>query len=181
MWNRIGKSLLPALIIGAMLTSCAPRVPFTQEVREHYKLTNEELKSLQFYASHDIVLERRSKNNKQKSTQEGTLTVKDGKHIEQVVIRAGTPGVVEKVLGDNRVAVSFETGDGKFLVFGDPTERNGVYKLLAGKWVNRRGKITYGGEEFLTSTSSSQVYLEFKMKQLREYRKDQRYAKGRKV
>lgn len=173
----------PVIFFAAMLlmTSCAPKIPFTQKIREQYKLTNEELSSIQFYASADIVLTRADKAPKEKGTEEGTLIVKSGKSVDEVVIRAGTPGVVEKVVDKHKLAISFEIGDNMFLVFGDTKDRKGPYTMLAADWNNKRGKLQYGGKTYYTSTSAANVYLHFKMKRFNQIKRNQRVVGGRKL
>ena len=171
------------LLIGTaiLFTSCAPRIPFTQKIREQYRLTDEEIKSIQFYASHDIVLQRGESSGKSKETTEGTLTVTNSKSVDQVLIKAGTPGIVEQVVDQNKVMVSFEDGGNKTIIFGDPFDNKGSYKLLAANWKNNRGSLTYNGKEYVTSASASNTYITFKMKKLNKFMKDEHVAKGRKL
>ncbi|MGD1843985.1 MAG: hypothetical protein ACFB10_01160 [Salibacteraceae bacterium] len=173
-------SLWPLFALLLLVTSCAPKIPFTQEVRQKYKLSEADLKSIQFYASHDIVLFRGEKTGTKK-TDEGTLKVSSNSSVEKVIIKAGTPGVVEKVVDGSRLAISFETGEGKLLIFGDPTATRGVYKLMAAKWVNGKGQLLYGGQNYYTPLTNQHTYLEFRLK--REFRKQNssRVAKGRKL
>lgn len=164
-----------------MLSSCAPRVPFTQATKEQYRLTESDLKQIQFYASHDIVLQRAETDQSGKETTEGTLILTEGKSVEQVLIRAGTPGIVDKVIDDNRMMVSFEDGADKGLVFGDPFDKKGKYTMLAAEWKNNRGVLDYGGKTWFAAPGASNVYLTFKMKRLRKFRKDSRVVKGRRL
>ncbi|MCB0430524.1 MAG: hypothetical protein H6585_12685 [Flavobacteriales bacterium] len=170
------------ICLGAMmLASCATKVPFTQQTRDEYKLTEEELKSLQFYTSHDIVLQRWENQGKEKATEDGTLKIRSGQSVEEVVIRAGTPGVVEKVVDGNRLAISFEAGDHKFLVFGDTKKQDGRYTLQATEWVDNRAKVNYNDQWYMTNTGSGSTYLVFKIKKLNQFRRKQQIAKGRKI
>jgi len=172
------------LLCGVILfvTSCAPRIPFTQALREQYKLKERELKSLQFYASHNIVLNRGERSDNKQSTEEGTLTIQSGNFVEQVIIKAGTPGIVEKVIDRNRIAVSFEVGENKYLEFGATNPKvNSRYTLLAPKWVNNKGEIQYGGKPYYSASGSGNVHLLFKMRKLHKYSKEQRVVKGRKI
>jgi len=180
--NSMKKSVIILFGIVLIVTSCAPRIPFTQTLREQYKLKDNELRSLQFYASHNIVLNRGERSDKEQTTEEGTLTIKSGNYVEQVIIKAGTPGVVEKVLDRNRIAVSFEIGENKYLEFGATNPKvNSRYTLLAPKWVNNKGEIQYGGKTYYSSSGSGNVYLMFKMRKLHRYSKEQRVVKGRKI
>ena len=170
--------LLALLLVFA---SCAPRVPFTQQIREEYKLTEDELKSIQFYVSHNIVLKRGEKMDKQKATEDGALKIKSGQSVEGIVIKAGTRGVVEKVVDGNRLAISFEVGDNTYLVFGEGKSMNGYYTLQATEWKDGRGTINYGDQLYMSNAGSGSIYLLFKLKKLDQYRKKQKIVKGRKV
>ena len=114
-------------------------------------------------------------------TTEGTLTVKDGKSVEQVVIKKGTPGVIEKIVDGNTVMVSFEEGVEGGVVFGDSQDRKGPYYMRTASWKNGKRKLNYGGKMYSTSSASSNIYLEFKMKRLRSFKKEERVVKGRKL
>ena len=168
--------------IAFFMHSCAPRIPFTQSLREQYKLTDDELKSLQFYASNNIVLNRGEKSVREQATDKGTLTLKSGQYVEQVIIKAGTPGLVEKIIDRNRVALSFEIGENKMLEFGatDP-KTNDRYTLLAPKWDGNKGLIDYGGNKYYSDPGSGNVYILFKMRKLHKFKKEQRVVKGRKI
>ena len=184
--SKLQKQMKKHVIIlfGAVLfiTSCAPRIPFTQTLLEQYKLKDNELKSLQFYTSHNIILNRGERSEKEQTTEEGTLTIKSGNYVEQVIIKAGTPGIVEKVIDRNRIVVSFEVGENKYLEFGATNPKvNSRYTLLAPKWVNNKGEIKYAGKTYYSSSGSGNVYLLFKMRKLHKYSKEQRVVKGRKI
>ncbi len=167
-------------ILFATLTSCASRIPFTQAVRENYQLNENELKQLQFYVSHDITLSRVENDEKSKSTTDGKLIIKSGQEFNQILIKAGTPGIVEKVIDDKRIAVSFESPD-KIIVFGDPYDRKGNYTLLAADWKNNKGVLKYGENEYFVNQGAANIYLMFKMSRLNQIKKEVRIAKGRKL
>lgn len=169
------------LPVALLYTACAPRIPFSQTLRDQHKLTNEELKNIQFFVSHDIVLYRGEKSEQGKETTQGTLTIKDDKSVEQVIIKAGTPGLVEQVIDGQRIAVGFEEGEGKYLVFGDPAKK-GKYSLLAAEWdSNNRGKVEYGGKTYYTNPGASNIFITFQMKHLSRFRQQQQVAKGKKL
>lgn len=168
-------------LIGILaLSSCAPRVPFTQAIRDEHKLNDAQLKSLQFFNSHDIILTKGEKNKNDQDINDGTLVLTSGSSMDQVVIKAGTHGVVEKVIDGNKIAVSFEA-PGKYIVFGDPKGKNGRYTLLAAEWKNNRGLTNYGGNSFVLNKGAANTYIRFKMRKLNKLKKKVRYAKGRKI
>jgi hypothetical protein len=168
-----------ALTIPILMVSCSPQVrPFTQEIREKTRLTEQELKSIQFYTSNTVVL-RRGETSGAKETDKGELTVLTDAKVEEIIIKAGTPCLIKEVVDGNRVTVSFEDGAGKFLVFGSLRNRDGYYTLMALDWVNGKGKLNYGEKTYYSSPGSKDVFLTFKMKSLEKFRKDQKVVKGK--
>src|SRR5690242_15300080 len=105
-------ALAAALTLGAVgaLTGCHPQlVPLTQEIREQNRLTDGELKNLQYYVSHTITLRRELESGGRQVTGNHKLVVVAGKTIEEVVIEARTPGICVGTEA-NRLMISFEQG-----------------------------------------------------------------------
>jgi len=171
--------ILIAIVSTFLLSSCASKIPYTNGVIEQYKLTESEIKSIQFYTSADIELVRGESQKSEKGTKEGQLVISSQRSDEQVLIPKGTKGVVVGVYDDSKVAVSFETDD-KFIGFGDPNNR-GRYTLLASDWANGKGKLEYGGKEYYATSASANAYLIFQMKRIRKYRKSAHVVGGRKI
>lgn len=163
------------------LGSCSPKIPFTQAIRDQHQLTPEELKGIQFYLSDPLALRRGESNESQKSTDDGKLIIQSGRTIDQVTIKANTPGAVEKVADIKTLKVAFEEGAEKSLVFSSDNNRNGYYSLRALNWKNGKGEINYGGQTFYSNQGSEQSILLFKMKSIRKLRVNEKVAKGRKV
>ncbi|HIA35867.1 MAG TPA: hypothetical protein EYM84_04620 [Flavobacteriales bacterium] len=179
---RTLKTHVALLVISSCLLSCAPKIPFTQSIRDEHNLKDADLKALQFYNSHDIVLNRAEKSDAEQETVEGTLTIKTGQSVEQIIIKEGTPGLVQSVPGENKLRVSFEVGDNAGLMFGAANSKvNERYSLMAPSWNGNRGKIQYNGQTYYTSRNSGDTYLRFKMRRLNKYIKKQRVVKGRKI
>ncbi len=173
--------ILASVCCVIMLHSCATKIPFTQAIREKYQISDEELKHLQFYISHDVVLSRVSQDEKTKTLEDGTLKITTGKEYDEVLLKSGTPGVVENVLDEKRIAVSFEAGENKYIVFGDPNDRKGNYTLLAAEWKNNRGILKYGNQEYYANQGASNVYLMFKMRSLNKIKGQTKIVKGRRL
>ena len=178
MKNKSAFMLLPLL---ALLIACSPKVPFTQGIREKYKLNESDLKALQFYTSDVIILKRGELSEKEKDTKEGTLTIKGGNKVEQIVIKAGTPCVVDKVYDGNRISVAFEDGKDKYLVFGSMQSKNGYYTLQVLNGDNNRSTINYGEKLYFTTAGHDQVFLLLKIKSLNKFELDQKIVKGKKI
>lgn len=169
-----------------ILPSCAPRIPFTQEVRQEYRLTDTELKSIQFYISDDVILHRDVTDSKEVGTDRGTLKVKSGRTIEEVLIKAHTPCVVQSVL-DTKLVLSFGDGPNELLVFGDVSDkgvrfrRGHYYAMLAADFRDGRDVVEYDGREFYVADPGRPVFLLFKMESIREYNRNTKTVKGKKL
>lgn len=118
------RSLLSTLVLAAVALTvfggCKSLVPFTHELRTEHGLTDDEIKNLQFYVSHDITLRREIESGGRKITPGHKLLLISGKQIEEVVIPAQTPGVAVKI-GPRGLAVSFQPGTA--MVFGVKSSR----------------------------------------------------------
>ena len=170
---------LIAAIAVLFLTSCSPKIPFTQSIREQHNLSEAEIRKIQFYLS-DPVLLRRGTSDSQKATEEGTLVIKSGKNLEQVSFKAKTPGAVDAVISNNTLKVSFEEGAEKGLIFS--TDKQGYYNLQALSWDrNGRGTINYDGQTYYAAPGSRNAILMFKMKSLKDVKIKEKVVKGKKV
>ncbi|WP_437968975.1 DNA-directed RNA polymerase [Sorangium sp. So ce260] len=104
-------ALAPLLALAiVLLAGCGPRlVPFTHELRVQHDLSDRDVKSLQFYVSHEIALRRELTAESSRVTSNHTLLLVSGKVIEEVVVEERTPGVVVAARG-GVLSVSFEPG-----------------------------------------------------------------------
>lgn len=175
------KQILLSAVTLLFLSSCSKSLsPFTQQIRDQYKLSVEELKSIQFYTSNTFVL-RRGEDNLEKETGTGELKVVKDRHVEEIVIKAGTPCVIKDVVDGNRVTVSFEEGGSRYLVFGSIRNQDGYYTLQALDWVKGKGKVNYGEKTYYSSEGSKDIFLTFKLKNLEKYKSEQKVLKGKKI
>ena len=146
---------------------CASQqVAFTQHLRAQYDLTGEELKKLQYYVSSDVTLQRGFRSEEGEVSGSHKLVRKEEGLVEQVVVRAGTPGVATEY-GETYLAVSFEPGASLF--FGSPPsdrDPDRKYKLSAKRWTEQYGELMYGGKEFHAVDGSGQAYLEVVLESL---------------
>jgi len=172
----------PLFIIAVLaLSSCSRAIVFNDKVKDEYNLSPNEIKGLQFYTSHDIMLERREDEKKEKGTSSsGTLVISEKSSSETVLIERGTKGVCVKVFDDNKIAIAFEADDNKYLVFGDPN-RIGRYSLFAAEWKNGKGILEYGGQNYYAMPGSGNCYLKIKMKRIKKYKKSVKKVGGRTV
>lgn len=162
-----------------LFCSCSPRLSvFTDEIYRSGNWSERELKKIQFYVSNDIVLQRRLGRTTSK-IEGGRIRIIDGSEWEEIVIKAGTPGVYVFSPGQDRLAISFES-DNRFLVFG-PKSRTGEFVLLASKWERDRGFVQYGEHLYETPASSAYSFLQVDAKFVNQSRTRSRVAKGRQV
>ncbi len=176
--------LLLTLATLLTITACSPKLtPFTQDLYDEQNWSDAELKRIQFYLSEDIVLRRQISRGSSEISR-GEIKIVDGKKVEEIVIKRGTPGVFIFRPKDDRFAVSFEGGsDDRFLVFGPSKRNRGRYTLRARDWRNRRngGEITYDGRVYYTPSNSAYATLMVDLKKIRSVKVKSRTAGGRKV
>lgn len=169
--------ILSTLLFGF---SCSPHLsPFTQELYQSNNWTVDDLKQIQFYLSKDIVLYR--KVSKGESTiHGGKIKIKKGQKIEEIIIEAGTPGIVLFSPKKDRIAVSFESsGTDKYLIFGPNPKVGERYVLLAKDWKKRKGKISYDDKIYFTDSESAYASLLVDLKKVRKVSLSKRKANGR--
>jgi hypothetical protein len=165
------------------LFSCSPTLsPFTRKLYETTNLSEENLKKVQFFLSDDLILTRDAEEAGSAQVLGGKIKMENGRKVEVIKFRAGTPGVFLFRPQDDHFAVSFESGDDtRFLIFGPNPKQDGRYILLASEWQNRRGKVTYAGEKFRTNTEAAYLTLMVDLKHIQNYEVENRRAKGRRV
>ena len=177
------NTVLAFAIVALIFTSCAPKlVPFTQTLREEYKLDEAALKTLQFYISHQIVLNKAEVSDSKQGNIDGVLTIESGRSVEQVVFEVGTKCLVKSSPSDNKLRVYFESDDPEGLMFGIANRTvNERYSLMSPAWEGSRGKITYKGQTYYTSKKSGDTYLQIRMRKLNKLEKSRRVVKGMKI
>ena len=157
-------------------TSKEDRVDFTRQLREQLSLTPAEIKSLQFYLSKPITLQRELSSG-ERQVSHGKLVTKDGKYIEEVDVLDGTPGVAIDVNTDgNTIDVSFESGTKlRFTGF--------TYTLLADAWGGKdgAGKLTFDGRVYDAINHSDLAHLAIDRQSLSKLETNRRVLKGVRV
>ena len=176
------KIFFSILVGGFLLTSCGPKLtPFTQQLYDEQQWSDDELKQIQFYTSENIVLHRQLTRGESEIVS-GEIKIRNGKKVDEVVIKKGTPGVLLFRPKEDKFAISFEAdNDDRFLVFGAAKKRRGQYRLQAKDWNKRYGKVTYEGKQYKTSSESAYAALMVDLKRIRNTEVRSRVAKGRTV
>lgn len=174
------KSIFTLIASMLLLSACGPElVPFTSSVERETGLNKQQLKKVQFYNSSPIVLYRELSRNTTEIAS-GEVKIVDGKQVEEIVIAQNTPGVMVSNSTD-RIGISFETGQDRFLVFGMNKHRSGAYTLLAKDWQQDIGSIEYDGKNYQVTAQSAATYLMINMQKLKNLNVKSRTAKGRTV
>jgi hypothetical protein len=178
--KTIGWTFL--LLVGLSLTACSPRLsPFTQQLVEENGWGDAQLKKIQFYLSHDVVM-RRQLVDGSSTIRGGEIKIENGKQIEQIVIPQGTPGVLLFQPKSQRFAIGFEEGsDTRYLMFGPNSKAGDKYVLLAAEWKNRQGKVTYEGESYWVDGTQAIAGLMVDLKRISKTDVKSRTAGGRTI
>jgi hypothetical protein len=146
-------------------------VPFNEAQRLRYELEESELRSIQYYLSDRIVLERVASGGTGK-VERGRLIVRSGTKIQQVVVESGTRGAVEPTArigpfegGGYAFEVSFERG----APLRFTASRDGTYSLtgrnrggfLSGWSRSPRARVEFDGAKWnVVAGSSSHLLIE---------------------
>ena len=170
------------LLSALLLSSCSPTLTyFTQDLYRENKWSDDELKQIQFYLSHSIILKREAGSDASE-IREGEIRIRGGRKVEEIYIPAGTPCVFLFSPKENRLAVSFEkTGKDRYLMFGPNPKTDGRYVLLAAEWDKRQGKVTYDGSSWWVDDESAIAGLMVDLKRSRHVTVRSRVAQGRTV
>ena len=163
-------------------SACGPTLrPFTKSIYQDRNWTDGELKRVQFYLSDDIVMRRQVSGSTFEVTS-GEIKIVDGRKVEEIVVRKGTPGILLFRPKESRFAVSFEEGgDERYLVFGPNPKAGGRFVLLASEWNRRQGRVSYGGRKWNVDAGSAYAALLVDLKKIRKVSVKSRTAKGRRV
>ena len=178
-----------AIILLLALSSCSvPKSYFTVATREKVESKNISLDKLQFYIDRDVEL-RRELSSGEVKVSSGKIKFENGKYVHIILLRKYTPGVCTKI-DDDKLDISFETGDGKFLTFGVAgkvgPETN--YQLFAQEWMTLKnspqsniGKVTYDNQTYYIQPEGTAARLMIKKSVIDKMQVKKRVMKGRKV
>lgn len=174
------RSVFFAVLWLGLLSSCQNFVPYTTALKEKYKLSEEDLKRIQFYNSEPIILQRKLVEGSSEITG-GKIKTVNGEKIEEIIIPAKTKGVMTKYVANDKIEVSFEKSDDYFLKFGSNPNKSNHFVVLASDWQSRSGRVTYNGQLFFTAPESIDAILLVDMRKVMKTEQNTRVAKGRKI
>lgn len=132
---------------------------------------------LQYYTTHDITL-RRSLESGARTVVWSRVVREEGRTIDEVVVRKGTPGVVVRILDSARLQVSFE--EGTDITFAGYT--SGQKYCLTGR--NRAGgdvDVDFQRLTYRAVKKSGLACLEIDEESLSELEKQRRVLRGRRI
>jgi hypothetical protein len=191
------------------MTGCGSGlIAFTHELRDQNRLTDDEIKNLQFYVSHKITLRRELESGNREVTGNHKLLLTAGKSIEEVVVAEKTPGIALQVKA-GQISISFERGTSlDFVVEGakpvgggavssfsspppDPFPGNmrppeltpvqpssGNFSGNYWLWVEPSGQVAFGGKPFEAVEDSAQAFLMIDSDTLKEVVKNRKVLPG---
>lgn len=174
------KQLFGLLSLVVFLSSCGSLTPFTQDLYSDLNLQESTVKKVQFYLSKDLVLYKEI-GSEQASIENGKIRMKEGKKIQEIVIRKNTPGVVIFMPKEDRFAVCFDRDDDNYLMFGPNNRYNSNFTLLGKEWSKQVGKVTYGGEVYYTSSRNALASLLVNVNKIKKSSVKRKTTLGRKV
>ncbi|MBL7816408.1 MAG: hypothetical protein JNL70_15415 [Saprospiraceae bacterium] len=165
------------------LSSCGRELrPFTTNILREGNWSDSELSKIQFYLSDDIVIRRKLTEGSNEISSGGSIKIVKGEKVEEVRVKAGTPGVFLFRANDNHFAIGFDaTNDKRYLMFGANPKRQGSYVLLASEWKDRYGKVRYDDRFFFTDEQSAIASLLVDFRKIRHTEVSSRTERGRKV
>lgn len=174
-----------ALLIGItaiLFASCStPKTYFSSSVRNQVEKSSISLEKLQYYVDRNVEI-RREVSSSSAKVSSGVIRLEKGKFVNIVTLKKNTPGVCTKTYPD-KIDISFEVGDGKYLTFGKlkNTDINAPYTLYANSWLNNLGEITYDGKQYYILPEGSEARLMIKKNVLQTIKVDKHEMNGRKV
>ena len=173
---------LALFIFATSLFNCSPRLsPFTKDLQDENGWSESDLRKIQFYVSKDIRLYRDYKSGESK-IEDGKVRMVNGRKVEEIIIAKGTPGVLARNPKSDRLAISFESGDGSpYLMFGANPKVGDRYVLLGKEWKRNGGLVTYNGRTYKTDSDSAFSALMIDLKKIKKTKVQSRVAKGRKI
>jgi len=141
--------LFSLLLIGA----CTPTNPkvFTLKMYGDWNWTEDQLKRVQFYLSHEIKIYRYLAENEGLRLKGGKIEMYKGKRAEVIHFPRYAKGqfIFHPNGDDNQFAIGFEEGDDTlYLTFGPNPNFGNRYLLQAKEWSDTGPTVTYGGIEF---------------------------------
>jgi hypothetical protein len=156
-------------------------IPFSRELQMKLSAFNVDVKRVQFYTDQKLVLTRYLDSAKAE-VKSGTISFTNGKLINEIVIPAYTPGIVESA-DMNGIRVSFENGSSFLFV---PAQDEDKFVIAGNNWDNGTVEVPYEKGIYRASSGSTtisvaDVRLVVKLTDINKSDKKTRTLPGRKL
>lgn len=175
---RVGLTGL--LLLG--LAACSNMTPVDEDLRS--RIGDDELRRLQLYVSSDISLWRALRSEETGVTAKHSLRIDKGRRVEEVLIAAGTPGVVVKA-EKLKLCVSFEPpigGQEVFITFVRGNNGNKEGYFMYPDVMNQGDMIVkYGATDYTATPESRIAYLQVEQDKVKVTSHAVREVQGRRV
>ncbi|MAA57168.1 MAG: hypothetical protein CL855_01635 [Cryomorphaceae bacterium] len=182
------KKLLVLLVISTVLSSCAHKVVFCDELKSEFNISDEDkMKGVQFFTSHTIILNQHEESTNSNMTDEsGVLVSTSTSNSESIIIPANTKCIFHSYGPDNTVNIRFEDGENKFLTFKTKWNKPLDRYYLDANWVAKSGpELTYDNKIFkvdmMRAESSKDCFLRVLRKGIKKNKRKDRVINGMKV
>lgn len=155
-------------------------VAFSRELQMKLAAYNVDAKRVQFYVDQKLILTR-ALDSAKAEVSSGSVRFINGKLINEIIIPAYTPGIVESI-DLNGIRVSFEAGNSFLFV---PAEGDDKYVIAGNNWDNGTVEVPYEKSIYKASCGASNsvadVRLVVKLTDVNKSDKKTRTLQGRKL
>lgn len=170
------------LVISVILGfGCSKNLSYLhRDTLEGTRLVDQNMKNIQFYLSHDLVLER-SLSQQQSQVRDGKIIVREDGETERIRIPAESPGVFVFSPDGEKMAISFSEDDDSYLMFGPNPNENNRYTLLGKKWTRNYGEVTFQNKTYFVDRRASMVGLLVDLNYQQNNRERRKTLRGRRI
>lgn len=163
------------------LAACSKNLRYLhRDAVENSRLLDQNLEKVQFYLSHDLVLER-SLGNQKSEVKDGKIIVQDRGQVERIRIPAESPGVFLFSPDGEKMAISFSEKDDAYLMFGPNPNENHRYTLLGKNWNRDYGEVTYRDKTYFVPRRSAMTGILVDLQYEKKTQERRETLRGRRV
>ena len=127
-----------------VVTTDTSFISFTKSLKDRLVADNVDITRIQFYIDQKLTL-RRVMGSEKGQVQSGVILFNNGQYVNELVIPAWTPGVCERVNGDE-LKISFDA-PGKTFEFA-ALYNNNNFIIMGSNWHNGLVDVTYDGQVY---------------------------------
>lgn len=176
MQGRAFKSIL-IIVFAAMVSACASdKIPFTRQLIQEYRLSQDEMRQLQYFISEEAVLRRELDSGNLRSIDEdGVLQTEAETFIDNLIVEEETPGILEGPIKEKELFVSFEEGS----AFPFSARREGKFRLKFRGLRGREQHFLYDGRQYTLVNRGADIHLLISKESLDEIIEEEKVLPGR--